>query len=176
MVPRRFEFAPSLASYQEAMRLGGQSLTPRSLHVFNLVGGPVYAGLIAAGAGALAWLVGHHLGATSRIGVPAAMALVGVLFIWHQNWAFKAVTKTAIKTSMQATRQVIQFDRDGVTYEAGGARWQTPWSLVDDIQVGKKALLVFVGGIGFSVPKASIGEEGEVEALAAELKALLHDA
>lgn len=148
----------------------GAALMKGRWKALSMVLGIVITVLVGLGGMALVYYIAGLLGANPTWWVLVGWFAAGGLFLVNQNWIVRIMAAQSAKAAMHQGRQVIAFDQAGVHYETGDLRWLTPWSMIDQVVATKRTVTLIAGGIAFSVPKETVGDNDAVEALVSDLK------
>ena len=166
-----FDTEPALL--REAMLAASKTMV-RGRH--KLVSFLITAGVtILAGLGGMAVVtaIAQSYGAS-----PTWWALIGWfagggLYLVSFQLLYREVALYSAGRRLHTAPQSITFDEHGMTYRAGAAQWFSPWAMIDGIVPTRHTVTLSIAGVAFPIPNDAIGDDADVKALVADLRAQL---
>ncbi|MEM6304543.1 MAG: hypothetical protein AAF744_07485 [Pseudomonadota bacterium] len=168
-----FEWQSDVRALREAMLLAGKFIYTdvRWLYaVLNILMGA----LVAMGGAGFVLLISILGWQSTDPGLPALMGgtIAAVLFLLAmQRMPITLYARRAVTSAFGQGPQRAQADPSGITFLNDKSAWQSKWSGVNEVYLGKKGIAISVSGIAFSIPRAAFPSRDAMAETAAQFQA-----
>ncbi|WP_159086896.1 hypothetical protein [Loktanella sp. Alg231-35] len=88
--------------------------------------------------------------------------LAGVFFLIAQNMPLRILAQRTATSPYGRGEQTALFDAKGMTIQNAHSIWQTDWVAIENLKLGKKAIVLQVAGVAFSVPLSAVDDPAAV--------------
>ncbi len=105
-------------------------------------------------------LIGNPDGTSVRAWLPFVMGILAaaLLIVWQAS-TYAAVAGASVKSRFNTGDQVMTATPDGIVLQTQTGRWETGWTGVEAVILGKTAIGFVVSGIVLPVPRTALSEE-----------------
>lgn len=105
-------------------------------------------------------LIGNPDGTQTRVWLPFVMGILAaaLLIVWQAS-SFAAIAGASVKSRFNTGEQTMTATPNGIVLQTPTGRWETSWTGVEAVLLGKTAIGFVVSGIVLPVPRTALSEE-----------------
>ncbi len=174
--PDRYEFTVQAKHHLEAMLAASKAMMKGGNMVVSIAMNAALTVLSGLGGMAAVTALAAWMDLNPSWWVIVGWFAGGALYLGSNNVLYRGFAERLARMKLNQQPQVMTFDEQGLTFEAGPAKWVTPWAIIDSVVETKQTVTVIVAGISFALPKTAVGDAAAVSSLIAGINAQISNA
>ena len=106
--------------------------------------------------------------------LPVIYLVTGFLALMLLNRSYAVLAEASVQSRFGSENRIV-MGPDGFKLHGGDSLWQMPWSDVEDVRLGKKAIAIVTGGVALPVPVSAFEDRRAAEAAFADVQTWMRE-